>query len=218
MIAKYKAVLFDFDGTLVDTSEGVFNSILYSLEHFGIKETDMSRLDYFVGPPLWHSFMHQYNVDNVTADEMVEKYREHYKVTGLYQSKLYDGMEEALKTLYDNGVKIAVASSKPEVFITELLNKFNVMKYFSFISAITFKEKNADKKIIIENAVKGLGLKMTDGILMVGDRHFDIVGANQNNIDSVGVLYGFGSKEEFEEAGATYTIETPSELKNIVFK
>jgi len=136
MNSKYKAVLFDFDGTLVDSSEGIFKSVLYSLESFGIKETDPERLNYFIGPPLWHSFMHLYGVDEQTAEKMVEKYRERYNGIGLYESRLYDGVAPMLKTLYDNGVKISVASSKPLIFIEKLLDKFEVSQYFSSVSGI----------------------------------------------------------------------------------
>lgn len=218
MTAKYKAVLFDFDGTLVDTSKGIFSSVLYALGQLGIKETDISRLNYFIGPPLQHSFMHQYNVDKETADRLIEKYREHYSAGGLYECELYSGIEDILRILCENSVKTAIASSKPEPFIRLLLEKFNIEQYFDAVSAIGFEEKNADKALIIKNAVHSLRLDEGSEILMVGDRHFDIIGAEKNRIDSVGVLYGFGSRQEFEAAGATYIIKNPCELENIVFE
>ncbi|MCR4925798.1 MAG: HAD hydrolase-like protein [Clostridiales bacterium] len=217
MISKYSAVLFDFDGTLIDSSKGIFKSVLYALESFGIKETDMTRLNYFIGPPLWDSFMHQYSVDSVTADKMVEKFREDYHTSGVHISEMYDGIPEILKLLKSNGIKVGIASSKPFDFIKMILKQYDIADYFDDLVGVDFNNKQADKKFIIQNAVSALGLNMDDGILMVGDRHFDITGACENTIDSVGVLYGFGTRQELEKAGATYIIEHICELEKIVF-
>lgn len=212
---KYDAVIFDFDGTICDTGEGIVKSAKYALDAFGYKmPEDCRELEYFIGPPLMVTFQEKFGADPVQAGELVKKYRQRYSAEGLYESRLYDGIPQLLKSLCQDGIKIGIASSKPVQFVEALLEHFNIRSYFSAVCAVTFSADCESKASIIERCCKELGVA-GNRTLMAGDRSFDINGAKANIIKSAGVLWGYGSKFELIEAGAEYLADKPGDIEAV---
>ena len=209
---EYNYYLFDFDGTLCDTTEGIFKSIIYSLDCYGIKENDLKKLHYFVGPPLFESYKTIYNVSDEDANWLISKYRERYKLKAAEESALYEGIPKLLATLKEKGKKIAIASSKPKVFVEEISKYHNIDIFYDFISAEDFKNNHSSKKDLINACIKFFGNPPKEEIIMIGDRFYDIDGAKAAGIDSAGAVYGFGTEEELTKAGATYILSTPNDL------
>lgn len=209
---EYNYYLFDFDGTLCDTTEGIFNSVIYSLDIYGIKETDMQKLRYFVGPPLFESYKTLYNVSDEDAKFLTEKYRERYKIKAAEESSVYEGIDELLRSLKAKGKKIAVASSKPKLFVEEISAHHNIDIYYDFVSAEDFKNNHSDKKELINACLDFFGKPPKDEVIMVGDRFYDINGAKSVGLDSAGAVYGFGTEQELTQAGATYILKKPEDL------
>ena len=209
---EYNYYLFDFDGTLCDTTEGIFNSIIYSLDCYGIKETDREKLRYFVGPPLFESYKTLYNVSDDDAQWLIAKYRERYRVKAAEESELYEGIKNLLKELKSRGKKIAIASSKPLVFVEEISKFHNIDMFYDFISAEDFKSNHSSKKDLINACLDFFNKPEKSEVIMVGDRFYDIDGAKGAGVDSAGAVYGFGTEEELTTAGATYILNTPEDL------
>ncbi len=211
---NFDFVLFDFDGTIADTGRGIMRCALIALNAFGYDEPDKDRLRAFIGPPLVDSFM-TYGADLETAKKMVDKYREHYSAGGMFESDLYDGAQEMLSALYDAGCKMAIASSKPGKYVAAILEKLGVEKYFSFISAPEIGHVNPTKQELIDRAVDALGADKSKTV-MVGDRLFDIEGAKQAGIASIGAVYGFGGEEEMKKYGADMLAYTAAQIGEVV--
>jgi len=211
----YQVILFDLDGTLTDSGEGIANSVDYALKRYGITETDRSKLFLFVGPPLTESFRKYYHFSEEDAKEAVNVYREYYIPKGIYENSVYEGIPKLLQRLKKEGKKIAVATSKPEELAKKVLDHFQITQYFDCISGATMDEKKVEKPEIIKTVLEELKIQDKSCCVMVGDRLHDIIGAKENGIDSIGVLYGFGSKEELESYGATYIVKTPEEIFEI---
>ena len=210
----YGIVLFDLDGTLTESGIGITRSVAHSLRKFGIEETDQARLDRFVGPPLIDSYMRYYGFSREQAVLAVEYYREYYAVTGIFENRVYDGVETMLRTLKDAGKVCVLATSKPEHYAVQILEHFGLSSYFSCIAGATMDEKRTNKADVIAYALEKAG--KTGGAVMVGDRKHDMEGARANGLPSIGVLYGYGSREELEAAGATYLAETAEEILKFV--
>lgn len=212
---KFKYILFDFDGTLTDSSEGIFKSLTYAFEYYNHGTPDISLLRKFIGPPLHYSFTEFCGFSDEHAEEMTEKYRERYKTKGYLESFVYDGMTETLKTLRENGYVLATASSKPEKFVNDICENQDIKKYFDFIGGTTFDNTQESKADVIRTAMEKIGASL-DNTLMVGDTRFDIDGAHAVGIPCCAVLYGFGSKEEFEEHNAEYIAERPQDILSLI--
>ena len=209
-----KAVVFDFDGTLCDTGVGVKKSAKYALDAFGIKAPEWEELDFFIGPPLLVTFQERFNQSVTDAEKLVKKYRERYTNIGLYESEFYNGIPQLIKDLKSQGFKLGVASSKPINYIEELLIKADLQSYFDYISAVSFNADCESKQSILERCLNELGVEPSEAI-MVGDRFYDIDGARGAGVDSVGVLWGFGSKFELIESGATYVVDKIQDIESI---
>lgn len=213
---NFDFVLFDFDGTIADTSRGIMRCALIALNAFGYDEPDRERLKFFIGPPLVDSFM-TYGADLETAKKMVDKYREHYSAGGMFESDLYDGAAQMLRTLYEAGCKMAIASSKPGKYVAAILEKLGVEKYFSFISAPEIGHVNPTKQQLIESAMQALDAEKSKTV-MVGDRLFDIEGAKQTGVASIGAVYGFGGEEEMKEYGADMLAFNAAQITELILK
>lgn len=209
-----KAVVFDFDGTLCDTGVGVKKSAKYALDAFGIKAPEWEELDFFIGPPLLVTFQERFNQSVTDAEKLVKKYRERYTNIGLYESEFYNGIPQLIKDLKSQGFKLGIASSKPINYIEELLIKADLQTYFDYISAVSFNADCESKQSILERCLNELGVEPNDAI-MVGDRFYDMDGARGAGVDSVGVLWGFGSKFELIESGATYVVDKIQDIESI---
>lgn len=213
---KYTTILFDLDGTLTDPALGITNSVMHALEYYNIHVSERSELFKFIGPPLIDSFMKYYNFDDNKAREAVTKYREYFSVKGLFENEVYSGVTDMLKALKAAGKKIVLATSKPDEFSIKILKHFGLYEYFDFCACSTMDETRTKKTEVIEYGLANIDEKDTARILMVGDREHDIFGAGNCGLDSVGVLYGYGNREEFENAGATYIVESVEELKRFL--
>lgn len=213
---KFDAVLFDFDGTVADTGRGIFTCLRQTLAEMGIKEIPLEKLERFIGPPLHHSFQTEFGFDEAAAAAAVERYREKYRGGGLFDLDLYDGIVELLEKLKQAGVKTGLASAKPEQFIYQILEKYSLGHLFDAVSGSSIDNIHAEKVDIIRRTMEALGLVPGARVLMVGDRLFDILGAKDAGIQSAGVLFGYGSREELEKAGADYIVKSPAELLEIV--
>lgn len=208
----YEYILFDLDGTLTDPGEGITNSVAYALKKFNISVEDKTELYRFIGPPLIYSFMNFYGLNYENGLKAVEYYREYFSVTGIFENKLFDGIHKLLAEIKKSGKKIALATSKPEQYAVRILDHFDLTQYFDFIGAATMDETRSKKADVITYTLDNLGITDKSKVVMIGDRHHDIDGANQNDLDSIGVLFGYGSRDELENAGATYIAETINDI------
>ena len=215
-MAKYKYLLFDLDGTLTDSAEGITNSVEYALGKFGITVNDKSVLKKFVGPPLVDAFMEYYAFTEENAHRAVEYYRERFRDIGIFENAVYEGIPELLRELSENRYELIIATSKPEEFAKRIAKHFDIEKYFSLIAGATFDGRLSVKKDIINYALEAKGITDKSSVVMIGDRHHDTEGAAAMGVDCIGVLYGYGSREELVESGATYIAETVSDIKKFI--
>ena len=215
---KYELILFDLDGTLTDPALGITGGVAHALDYFGDKYESRKQLEEFIGPPLREHFMEFCGVDREKGEEYVAKYREYYAVTGIYENKVYDGIEDLLIALKQAGKKIVLATSKPEKFALIILEHFGLKKYFDFIAGALMSNTRTKKDEVIAYALENSGNYDLAKTIMVGDRMHDVIGARQFDIDTVGVTFGYGSRQELEEAGAKIIVDTVEELKNELIK
>lgn len=209
-------ILFDFDGTIYDSGPGVMKSARYALESFGIEVGSLSELRGFNGPPLWDSFMEFYGFDWEKADLAVAKYREYYNVFGKKDGKIYEGIADLLCDLKKAGKKLLLATSKAQSYFPEMLIMLGVEDCFDFVVGSTQDGSRSSKEEVLAYALEQVEISDRSMAVMVGDRKFDIIGAKQFDLDSIGVLYGYGSREEFETAGATAIVEDVSTLRRLL--
>lgn len=217
---NYQYILFDLDGTITESGPGIMNSVAYALKKLGAKEQPESVLRKFVGPPLAQSFMNFCGIPKEETDYAISLYREYYKRQGMFENKIYPGVEEMLGILKKNGKKLAVATSKPEVFSVQILKYFHMADYFELICGATLDEKRVKKEEVIQYTLESLKIRPEEKkkVLMVGDREHDILGARRNGLDSMGVLYGYGNRSELAGAGADYIVETAAEISELLLR
>ena len=212
---KYTHILFDLDGTLVNSGAGVTNAVSYALRKMGINETDTKKLYRFLGPPLDGSFRKYYGFSPEKAKAAVVAYREYYREIGIHENELYDGIKELLAALKNEGFVLWVATSKPTPFAKTILEELGILPYFSLVAGAAFDDSLNTKEKVIRHAMLLDGFSDTSRMLMVGDRFHDIEGAHACGIHAAAVLFGFGARPEFEEYGAEYIVETPADILNI---
>ena len=209
-----KYILFDLDGTLTDPKEGITRCVQYALKKFGIdKECD--ELLGFIGPPLKEQFMEYANLSEEDGVKAVEYYRERYAPIGIFENKAYDGVISMLAELKSKGYILGVATSKPTFFAQKVCGKYGISEYISYLSGSELDGRNTDKATVIKNAMVNLGAEK-DNTVMVGDRIFDLEGADANGILSIGVSYGYAKKGELEKGNAKAIAETPVEIVKII--
>jgi phosphoglycolate phosphatase len=207
---KETTLLFDLDGTLTDSAEGITKSVAAALSHFGI-EVAPETLGGFIGPPLGWSFPHFFHLDAAQTDEAIEVFRERYDRVGKFENRVYDGIPEALTALAAAGYRLAVATSKPEHFAVEILAHFDLTRYFACIAGAAPDEKGG-KREVIRDALHRMGDLAPGEALMIGDRLHDMDGAHAEGLRAVGALWGYGSLEELSAHGAEFLVRTPGEL------
>jgi phosphoglycolate phosphatase len=208
----YPTILFDLDGTLTDPREGITRSIQFALARLGIDEPDITRLEHFIGPPLLQAFMQFYGFDEAKAWEAVNFYRERFKVTGLYENRVFDGVFELLDTLAGQNRTLYIATSKPWVFAREIARHFDFARYFKVIYGSELDGTRTDKVELIAHLLAEEGLDPAQ-TLMIGDRKHDLIGGTRNGLDVAAVGYGFGSHEELAGQAPTYHFETMADLR-----
>lgn len=216
-MAKYDYVIFDFDGTVTDTGEGILKSLQYSFEANGKPVPDLSDLKKFIGPPIHYSYVTFYDIPEEEVPNYIAKYRERYRKIGIYECYIYDGMKETIETLRQNGIKIGIASSKPVRLIYDVMNHLGITDLFDAVAGTLFDDSNhSGKTDLVLESMEKLGAKDKAKVLMVGDRYFDIDGAAGAGVDSCGVLFGYGNQKEFEEHKATYIVQKAEDIINLV--
>ncbi|MGN0387958.1 MAG: HAD family hydrolase [Suilimivivens sp.] len=220
----FQYCLFDLDGTLTDSREGITKSAQYALQHFGIEEPDLKKLEPFIGPPLKDSFMEFYGFTEEQAEEAMKFYRERFAPIGIYENEVFEGIPEMLRHLHQNGQKLAVASSKPIGFVRQILQYFEIDGYFDVIVGSELDGTRSTKEEVVEEALSQLGILELSGeerknnCAMVGDRKFDIQGAKAYGLTGVGVSFGFAGEGELEEAGADIIVDTVTELEKLLLR
>lgn len=207
----YDLVLFDLDGTLTQSEFGIFSSVQYALEKFGIHETDPKNLRRFIGPPLYVSFSEFYGLTGDDGELAVKYYREVYEKDGYKEAPVYDGIKDTLQALKAKGKRLMVVTSKPQEMADRVVENVGVAEFFDAVVGPGREMLSPSKTDLINKALKIAGSDGKDAV-MVGDRKFDIEGANGAGIDSVGVLYGYGSREELETSGSTYIADTTADI------
>lgn len=215
---KYEYILFDLDGTLTDSAIGITNSVIYALKKYDIKVDNRNELNKFVGPPLSDSFESYYGFSQEEAKTAVEYYREYYREKGMFENSVYDGIENLLKTLKYNNKTLAVATSKPQVFAQQILEKFDIAKYFTYIAGSNLDGTRVKKDEVIQYALESCNITNLPKVIMIGDREHDINGAKKVGIDSIGVLYGYGDRDELEKAGADFIVNTVLDIKKMLIQ
>ena len=205
----YKTILFDLDGTLTDSGEGIINCATLALEHFGLPVPDKQTMREFVGPPL-HEIFVKYGVPADKADEAVEVYRGRYKTVGKFENTPYPGISELLGKLKASGCTLLVATSKPEPLAVEIMEHFDLAKYFDKICGASFDRSRSTKEDVIAYLLQHYG--NTDQMVMVGDTAFDVLGAAAHGIPAIGVSWGYGTVEDMQNAGAKAIAHTMQEL------
>lgn len=212
---NYDYILFDLDGTLTDSKPGIVNCIRYALDKHGIAYTD-AVLNKMVGPPFRVSMKEFFGLELDQIEELITDYRGVYEAGGWRDISVYDGVFDMLDSLKQAGKHMAVATSKPIKFTDIIIDELGFGKYFDFVGGASQDASKESKSDVINLALENLGVKDKSKVLMVGDRLYDIVGANESGVDVAAILWGYGSREEFEEYGADYIESSPSDIVNLV--
>lgn len=218
----FNYILFDLDGTLTDPKLGITSSVQYALRALGIEEPSLDQLEPFIGPPLADSFAEFYGLNEEQVEMAVAKYRERFQNQGIYENEIYPGIAEMLAALKANGKKLSIASSKPTPFVERILDYFDIRMYFDHIIGSNLDGTRSRKEEVVEEALRQmLPAGMTPAgkkasVAMVGDRKFDIEGAREHGITSVGVSFGYAPEGELEQAGADYIVDTVDALLEVL--
>jgi phosphoglycolate phosphatase len=208
-----KHILFDLDGTLSDPKEGITNSIRYAQEKMGKKPLPDKDLLWCIGPPLSGSFEILFSNES-DAESAIEFYRERFRTIGKFENNVYDGIEFVLETLKSRGFTLYVATSKPHVYAKEIVDYFKLTPYFKEIYGPELDGTLSNKVDLIAHILKKEGISPDESI-MIGDRNYDIIGARENGLPSIGVTYGYGSRKELVEAGADRIVDSPGQLLSL---
>lgn len=214
---KPNCIFFDLDGTLTDSGPGIVASVAYALRKLGVEPPEPEQLRPFIGPPLLWSFSHFYGFDEEKSKEAVRLYREYFTAGGMFENSVYPGIPDALDRLRAAGFRLAVATSKPELFSRQIISHFGLDGYFETICGASMDETRTDKADVICYAMDTLGVAPEES-LMVGDREHDVLGAKAVGVPCLGALWGYGSREELTNAGADALAETPEELSELILR
>ena len=209
-------ILFDFDGTVFDTAEGITKCVQYALNKMGI-EAELSELMCFAGPPLVEMFAQKYGMDTEQAKKATELYRERYKPIGWKECKPFEGMHELMLKLKKEGKKLAIATSKPQHLAEQILDAYNMLDDFDIICGAEFDGTRSQKWEVIEFVLNKFGITADDAV-MVGDRKYDVIGARKCGLDCVGVRFGYAEEGELEEHGVVYVAENTEDLFEYLMK
>lgn len=213
---SYSTIFFDLDGTISNSYTGIVNSIIYALNKLDYPVPEEAVLKNFLGPPLAESFSKYCGMDRTQAFRTIDVYREYYAAKGIFEITIYQGLEDTLKELKDAGKILAVATSKAEPYAIQILEHFGLDKYFDYVSGATMNASRVEKADVINYALSKLPETDPSDVLMIGDRRHDAQGAAAFGLGFIGVLYGFGSREELAAAGAKYFAAQPNDLIKII--
>ena len=212
-MSRFQHVLFDLDGTLTDPAAGITRSLAHALEAVGRPVADRSSLRALIGPPLVDAFAAM-GMTDAEIDVAIAAYRERYTTVGLYENALIHGIDALVRDLHTAGVRLAIATSKPEPFAATILEHFGLLDHFAVVAGATLDHRRRHKDEVVLHALEHLGLPDVSGVVMVGDREHDVFGAAEHGIATIGVLWGYGSKDELARAGAAAIVATVDELRD----
>jgi phosphoglycolate phosphatase len=213
---SYDLVLFDLDGTLTDPKPGITRCVRHALAHFGIAVDDPDALTPFIGPPLADSFARFYGFDAEQSHWAIEKYRERFATIGLFENAVYPGIPEALRALTATGASLAIASSKPTVFVERIVHHFEIGEHFSLLAGSNLDRTRVAKEEVIAHVLATLPGFDPLRTIMVGDREHDVHGARANDLSTIAVSYGYGTREELETARPVAIVDSVAELSAIL--
>ena len=210
----YSIAVFDLDGTITDSGTGIMNAIRYAIEKKKFAEPPEKVMRSFIGPPLREQFQSVFGLDESESREMVELYRVYYEDRGIFENRVFDGVPEMLETLKNKGVTVLMATSKPEKYAKVIAEHFGLLRYFDFIGGACMDGTRTAKDEVIGYVIEACGISEEERkqAVMIGDRRHDILGAKKTGLHSMGVLYGYGSREELEEAGAEEIVCLPCDI------
>lgn len=208
---RVSRIMFDLDGTVTDPAVGITSAVMHSLERMGIDVPPREELYKFIGPPLWDSYMRYYGLSRAEANQAVTYYREYYAVTGLFENEIYEGIPELLRDLADDGRAVILATSKPTVFSERILDHYGIRAPFSLVVGSELDGTRVNKDEVIRYILDSLPGK--ESAVMIGDRDYDVIGAKKNSLPAIGVMWGYGSREEFLNAGADAIAESVADLR-----
>lgn len=213
---KYQYIFIDFDGTIADTSQGIINCIHHAFEKLGLVEAREENIKALIGPPLPELFRGLLGeVDNLLIEECVKVFRERYSEVGRMELSFYPDIIDLLKSLHQNGIKLYVITTKPQIYVDQIVEHFNIGNLFTYITGTELGMTKTQKTEQIERTMTKFGISK-DTVVMIGDRPEDIIAAVNNGIDSIGVTYGFGKEEELIKAGTTHIAGRPSEINHFL--
>ncbi|WP_455501950.1 HAD family hydrolase [Gemmiger sp.] len=213
---NYDVILFDLDGTLTDSAPGILNSVRYACRKMGLELPAEATLRKFLGPPLIDSFRNLMGLSDADADRAVSAFREYFPTKGIFENEVYPGIAALLADLKATGKTVIIATSKPEDFAKRIMEHFDLARYCDFICGATLDETRTDKAEVIAYALETAGITDKHGVVMVGDREHDVIGAKKNGLPCIGAVYGYGSAEELRTAGAAVLAETVADLHKIL--
>ncbi len=217
----FQNLLFDLDGTLTNSGEGITKCVQYALKAQGIDEPDLKKLEVFIGPPLRDSFMKYYGMTKEAAEAGVEKYRERYTDIGIWENSVYDGMIDLLHDLRADDRRLGMATAKPEVFALRIAERFGFNPYLTDITGCSLDGKTDKKALVVAAALEKWQLTTPEKkktVVLIGDRREDVLSAHANGIACIGVGFGFGSYEELKEAGADYYAKDMAALRKLLLE
>lgn len=215
---KWNTILFDLDGTLTDPKQGITRCVQYALAKMGIDEPDLDKLVPFIGPPLAESFQVFYGMSAAQAAAAVQYYRERFASVGLYENRVYPGITDLLTDLAVRQRTLVVATSKPTVFSVTILEHFGLAEYFRSVIGSNLDGTRVDKAEVIAAVLGELADNDPGRTVMVGDRRHDIAGAHKNGLVAAGVAYGYGGRDELEQAGADYVVDSVADLRELLLR
>ncbi|MGG4491439.1 HAD family hydrolase [Metabacillus idriensis] len=215
---SFKLVMFDLDGTLTDPGAGIIHSIKYALNAMNVKLPSAAVLNDFIGPPLQMSLQKHLDFDQADIEQAIRFYREYFTIKGMFENEVYPGIISLLEDLKRENIQLAVATSKPTVFAEKILKHFKMDAYFQKITGSNLDGTLTSKADIIADVLKHHHWIIKSEIVMIGDREHDIIGAKENGIASIGVLYGYGSEKELSRAAANFLAPSVNELKKTLLQ
>ena len=213
----FKIVAFDLDGTITDSGPGIMNAIRYAVKKRGLPDVPEEVLRSFIGPPLKEQFRSVFGLSDEEGTIMVATYREYYGEKGIFENRVYDGVPEVFQKLQEAGVRILMATSKPEKYAKQIAEHFGFAKYFDFIGGACMDGRRTDKHDVIEYVIDSCKV-CRENTVMIGDRRHDMIGASKAGIRSIGALYGYGSRDELEKAGADMIAVTPDDISKLILQ
>ena len=216
-MSNYENILFDFDGTVCDISEGVFKGFDYVVDYYKLN-IDKSIYKKMMGPPLRESFVNCLHLPESEIKNAIAKHREYYNAGGMYELEIYDGVVDLIKNLKQAGKKVYIATSKPEHYTVKILEKIGLKDLFDFVGGSDISESNRVEKIDVLKYVMKENNLTSENSIMIGDRFYDVRGAHAVGLKCIGILWGFGDLQEMQECGADYIKATPKDVEEFLLK